>query len=337
MITTQTAVIKSTSGAWLNIIPVIGPRTLRLLFKQGTKPYIGSRDIEQYPINVGRTVDVGKKGTFKRISRNPNIWDWTYNNNDWTCGLWYQYDLLKVLGADSTNVTNMSKLFLGCSSLQEVCLFDTSLVTDTSYMFGLCESLRSIATYNTANVTNMSYMFCSAGHPSTSQGLMVIPELNTTKVTDMSYMFSGTRASVYPDMYTPALTNPRFMFYSNFTVINAPALNMSNVTNATCMFDEAQKLKTVPLYDLSNLTNMYRMFANCMALESIPSFNITKVTNMFQTFGSCYNCSSGQYDIYHTAATKAIAVTNHYRTFYDCGTNTQTGTAELARIASDWK
>lgn len=313
-------------------IPPIRTRTLRLLFKPGTEPYIGYRTTRG-----GNRVMVGHKGTFTQISNTPNMWDWTYDNTNWLGCLDYQYDLLQVLGGDSTNVTNMAWLFSNCTSLTDVCFLDTSKVTNMSYMFEYCSNLFSIATFDTSNVTDMSSMFFNAGQPSTQAGLLVIPSFNTSKVTNMSFMFSGTRASVYPNFDTSNVTNMYNMFNSNYTVINAPMYNTSKVTEARSMFAEAQELQTVPLYDFSRLTNMNSMFRNCFDLQSIPAFDITNVTSMNLTFAGCESCNSGQYDLYYTATHKAIEVTEHHATFYDCGVNSTTGTQELRQIASDWK
>ena len=61
------------------------------------------------------------------------------------------------------NITDMSFMFSGCSSLKESNFsnFNTNNVTDMSCMFCECSSLIDINLYsfNTNNVTNMSYMF----------------------------------------------------------------------------------------------------------------------------------------------------------------------------------
>ena len=61
------------------------------------------------------------------------------------------------------NITDMSFMFSGCSSLKELNFsnFNTNNVTDMSCMFCECSSLIDINLYsfNTNNVTNMSYMF----------------------------------------------------------------------------------------------------------------------------------------------------------------------------------
>ena len=75
---------------------------------------------------------------------------------------------IKLKGID--NVTDMSYMFEGCSSLSslpDISKWNTNNVTDMSYMFYGCSSLSSlpdISKWNTNNVTNMSGMFyrCSS-------------------------------------------------------------------------------------------------------------------------------------------------------------------------------
>ena len=69
---------------------------------------------------------------------------------------------------DTSNVTDMSCMFDGCSSLESLDLsgFDTSNVTDMFNMFYGCSSLESLdlSDFDTSNVTDMSKMFygCSS-------------------------------------------------------------------------------------------------------------------------------------------------------------------------------
>ena len=60
---------------------------------------------------------------------------------------------------DYSNVTDMSFMFNGCSSLVEIPQLDTSKVTNMSGMFTRCSSLKEIPHLDTSKVTNMSYMF----------------------------------------------------------------------------------------------------------------------------------------------------------------------------------
>ena len=66
-------------------------------------------------------------------------------------------------GSNTSNVTDMSYMFYGCSGLTslDVSSFNTNIVTDMTYMFKGCTSLTSLtlSNFNTSNVTYMDSMF----------------------------------------------------------------------------------------------------------------------------------------------------------------------------------
>ncbi len=68
-----------------------------------------------------------------------------------------------IKNLDTSQVTNMSRMYQGCSKLTsiDVSSFDTSKVTDMSYMFINCTQLTSIdvSNFNTSGVTDMNSMF----------------------------------------------------------------------------------------------------------------------------------------------------------------------------------
>ena len=140
--------------------------TTRLLFRDNAKP-------------------VFTYGTGVQVSQSPNIWDLTYENNDWTWLLYQQYNLIEVLGANTTGVTNMKSMFAYCYLLTSVSLFDTSNVTNTNGMFNNCQRLTSSPLFDTSNVTNICSMFeeCVT--------LTSIPLFDTSKVENMGGMFKN--------------------------------------------------------------------------------------------------------------------------------------------------
>jgi hypothetical protein len=58
---------------------------------------------------------------------------------------------------------------------------------------------------------------------------------------------------------------------------------------------------------------------------------------MTHAFYHCYKVQSGALALYRQASTQANPPTNHLRTFFECGSDTTTGAAELLRIDNDWK
>ena len=80
----------------------------------------------------------------------------------------YGLDYRKVtelpFNLDTSQVTNMTYMFYGCSSLVSVPAMDTSQVTNMPFMFNGCSSLVSVPDMDTSKVTSMTYMFygCSS-------------------------------------------------------------------------------------------------------------------------------------------------------------------------------
>ena len=293
--------------------------TIRLLYKDGVTPTFN-------------------KGTATQVSSSPNVWDLTYENSNWNKILSGSYDggqvvhrnsLLKVLGANTTGVTNMSEMFEACEHLNELAIFDTSLVTTTEGMFINCKAITSVPDFDTRNVTNFVDMFVQSGlvvapNFDTSSAidmstmfsncyyLTSVPAYNTTTVTDMSGMFWGCqRLTSVPLMDTSNVTDMNTMFSGCRALTTIPTFNTSSVTDMSGMFTECTSLTSVPLMDTKNVTDLHLMFAYCISLTSIPLFDTRSATNMNQMF---YNCT-----VLTTVPLLDTAdVTNFYRMFMGC-------------------
>lgn len=145
---TKNGNILKINGNWLNPSdspvppsPVLPDNTIRLKYADGVTP-------------------IFTKGTPVQVSSSPNVWDLTYGYGDWSNLTAYNNsDLIEVIDANTSNVTDMSNMFSRCNNLTSVPLFDTSNVTSMYNMFGNCAKLTSIPLFNTSKVTNMETMF----------------------------------------------------------------------------------------------------------------------------------------------------------------------------------
>ena len=113
-------------------------------------------------------------------------------------------------------------------------------------------------------------------------------------------------------------------------------IDTSSIPDMSGMFNGCSSLTSVPLLDTSVCYNMQAMFIYCSSLTSIPLFNTSDCTDMSYMFLGCTNVESGALALYQQASTQANVPT-HEGTFYQCGSNTVTGAAELAQIPSGWK
>lgn len=146
----------------------------------------------------------------------------------------------------------------------------------------------------------------------------------TNNIWDLTYENSDWNALCYQN-------------YTNADLLEVIGANTTDVTDMTSLFMGCGHLVSVPLFDTSNVTSMNYMFRFCGSLESIPLFDTTKVTKMDITFYACNNVQYGALALYQQISTQSNPPTSHDATFRKCGSNTETGAAELAQIPSDWK
>ena len=173
---------------------------------------------------------------------------------------------------DTSNVTDMSWMFNGTSSLTSLDLssWDTSNVTNMMSMFNGASGLTSLdlSHFDTGNVTSMESMFMDAN----SLTSLDLSNWNTSNVIDMSQMFLflgfGTSSS---------LTN-----------LDLSGWDTSNVTNMSSMFSGASGLTSLDLshFDTSNVTNMMQMFSRASGLTSLnlSGWDTSSVETMARMF-----------------------------------------------------
>ena len=183
---------------------------------------------------------------------------------------------------DTSNVTDMTRMFAYCTNLTTIPLLDTNNVTSMEVMFAYCTNLTTIPLLDTSNVTNMinTFLVCT--------NLTTIPLLDTSNVTSMNYIFTGC---------------------SSLTTI--PSLNTSNVTGMISMFNGCSSLTTIPSLNTSNVTDMYRMFSNCTNLTTIPLLDMSKVTDMENMFDGCSSLSDDSLNNILAMCTNATKITSN--------------------------
>lgn len=218
-------------------------------------------------LSTPRKFDKGKATLVDGVNK---IYDLTYQDTDWSYLLYGQTNLVEVIGANSTGVVNMSRMFESCTPLTYIALFDTSSVTDMSYMFYRCSydepyGLQTVPLFDTSSVTTMEGMF-ELCHDLTS-----VPLFNTSNVTDMNHMF-----------------------FNCDTIQTIPTFNTSSVVNMEDMCGYCKELTAVPLFNTSKVTNMsyafeicYKVQTGALALYRQASTQSNPPTNHKSTFAAC--------------------------------------------------
>ena len=179
----------------------------------------------------------------------------------------------------------------------------------------------------------------AAYHSDVNNHALEVLGANTSGVTSMLGLFNtfiNLRKVALFD--TSNVTNMSNMFYDCYSLTTIPLFDTSKVTNMSNMFYYCTSLESVPLLDTGVVRDMETMFYNCTSLKHIPLFNTIAGPNMNYTFYNCKNVESGALALYRQASSQgAMRITEHNATFRNCGSDTTTGAAELAQIASDWK
>ena len=197
---------------------------------------------------------------------------------------------------DTSNVTNMSSMFMGCEKITVLDLskFDTSNVISMFQMLSGCEKLKDLVVkgMDTGNVTNMMSMFMHCEELTA----LDLGDLDTHNVNNMSQMFSSC---------------------SGLTSLNVSNFDISNVTDMYNMFNGCSGLTSLDLsaFKINKVTSMSSMFYNCWNLASLDlgDFNTSKVTSMSNMFYGCRGLASIDVSKFDTSK-----VTNMSFMFYGC-------------------
>ena len=170
------------------------------------------------------------------VDSDNNVWDVGFVNADSLFK--FNTDLLEVIGANTSSVTNMDSMFNNCNSLTSVHLFDTSSVTNMDNMFFNCENIITVPLFDTSSVTSMGNMFNGC------KFLITVPLFDTSSVTSMGYMFN----------WCTSLTS-------------VPLVDTSSVESMNNMFYLCSSLTSVPRFDISSVTSMNSMLYKCNVVE----------------------------------------------------------------------
>ena len=250
-------------------------------FKYGTLNYYyddqmdsRSGEKEVYDQSVGLSISYKKDVLEANIT--PSMKDAPLTSTDrMFYGLQNMKSIHGLENLNTTNVTNMSRMFYNCNCLTSLDLssFNTANVTSMRAMFWGCNALGllDVSSFNTANVTNMGTMFCGCN----ALGTLDVSSFNTENVTSMESMFVGC---------------------SGLTSLDLSSFNTENVTRMGAMFSGCYRLTSLDLssFNTENVTDMERMFSGCNGLTSldVSSFNTEKVTNMDRMFSYCNSLTS---------------------------------------------
>lgn len=204
-------------------------------------------------------------------------------------------------GLATDNVTSMDYMFVGCTKLESVNLWNTHKdnfmenVTSAKSMFSGCSSLKKLTfpkKVNPGKLESMASIFkyCS------SLTSIDLSGWNLNNVTSMESLFqycSGLTSVALPKVTSKKIQNMQRMFSgcSSLTSIDLSGWNVENVTDMGDLFYDCSNLKALNLsgWTPKSLTKIYRMFLNCTSLENInlSGWNLENMTEIQYMFSGC--------------------------------------------------
>ena len=223
-------------------------------------------------------------------------------------------DLSKV---NTRNATNMSNMFLSCTSLTNLNVsgWDTGNVIDMNRMFFDCWILPSLdlTGWNTSNVTNMEYMFCNCMNLNT----IYVSQMWSTENVIYSYCMFDDCTAIVGGMGTTYDRNHIDKEYARidggpdcpgyFTSV-MPRYTYNSTTGALALnwgvFNRTDKWgEDVPIEEVKSVTatravsftgdctELFYNFTTCTSMD-LNSVNTSNLTNMTFMFLECHNLTT---------------------------------------------
>lgn len=168
---------------------------------------------------------------------------------------------------NTSNVTNMGRMFVGCSNLETIKFgsnWNTSNVIYMHAMFSGCSSLTELdlSNWNTSNVTDMRAMF--GGCSSLTE--LDLSNWNTSNVKECYNMFNGC---------------------SSLTELDLSSWDTSNVKECYNVFEGCIQLQKVDLsnWNLSNASIVSQLFYTCDISElRLDNCNTDTISRILRDF-----------------------------------------------------
>ena len=191
-------------------------------------------------------------------------------------------------------IENMSNMFNGCTSLEEINFprsFNTEAVTNMSNLFALCESLENLnlTSFNTKNVIDMSDMFSGCE----SLNNVNLSSFNTENVKLMDNMFNGCHKLKDIDLSsfnTKNVTNFSNMFYDCISLrkLNLSSFNTKKASQMEGMFINCKSLVELDLSSFETKDDVITqdLFLGCRLLKTINNCADKKILKEFDTIKS---------------------------------------------------
>lgn len=213
-------------------------------------------------------------------------------------------NLTNVYIPDLSKAQNVSRMFQNCEDLVTVpeLKLPSILTTSPNYMFDGCTRLRDITRLDVSESSNLSGIFRGSG--------LLQVNLELPEATNISNMFANCTNLSQVVLKGPKVTNMNNCFYSSSLQNCLLQFQTETPISMTESFRNCDQLTEVTM-DTSKVTSMVRTFYDCDSLTDIPHLDYSSVTDFTQCF---YNCDKLSY----VDLSGAISAQNYYATFQQC-------------------
>ena len=238
-------------------------------------------------------------GTYT-VTITGQIQGWDFQNY----GSGYNGQILEVksFGSLRGGTNSNAGLFHNCDNLTMNSVSDTLNlvgVTDLSLMFNGCSSLNEINRINewdVSSVTTMGGLFRNSAFNDD------ISSWNVSNVTDMQGMFRGSQFNNYINSWDVSnVTNMQGMFsYNSSFNQDINSWDVSSVLDMSLMFEGSSLFnQDINSWDVSNVQNMTSMFTDSIFNGDISSWTVSNVTSMNGMFtnNSVFNQDISSWDV----------------------------------------
>ena len=208
---------------------------------------------------------------------------------------------IKLLGIK--NITNLSSMFSGCTSLLFMDNLDKIQINEINSLNNLfynCSSLISlpnISKWKIDNINNISSMFNGCF---SLKSLPDISEWNTSNIKEINSIFRDCSSlKSLPDISQwkiKEIADMSNLFFNCCSLESLPDIskwNLKHTNDISGLFYRCSSLKKLPdisKWDTGNISDMSSLFSGCTSLISLPDiseWNTFNVTNMGEMFNKC--------------------------------------------------
>lgn len=185
--------------------------------------------------------------------------------------------LLKTSPLTAPLLEDGSYMFANCVGLTEA--FDVhdvfENITDASYIFKGCTSITTIGDFTLSETILSTGMF---------EGTSISTVGN---VISNTFPFDGKKIISVGDI-TLTCNETRELFKDNTTLVSVGNITLSNVTDASYMFDGCDHLATIGTITAPLLENASHMFRNCSLITNMVDFsNYPNLVNVDYMYSGC--------------------------------------------------